>query len=173
MNKIRIGIDPGSDGYIVIWIEAWSIYKTYPMPKIGKEIDLKALWQLFVDEIPQTSDMYAVIEDVHAIFGSSAKATWSFSWATCALNAYLVARAIPFTRIAPKVWQKQMWEGVSLQKRPSSSGKTEVNDTKAISEVAAKRIFPDYDFRRTPKCSTNDNNNIDAMLICEYAKRNF
>ena len=36
---------------------------------------------------------------------------------------------------------------------------------------AAKRLFPDIDFRRTSKCKNIDDNMCDAMLMAEYARR--
>ena len=48
--------------------------------------------------------------------------------------------------------------------------KKEVN-TKATSINAAKRLFPELDFRRTEKCDNIDDNKVDATLICEYLRR--
>jgi hypothetical protein len=36
---------------------------------------------------------------------------------------------------------------------------------------AAKRLFPNIDFRRTTKCKNLDDNKVDATLMCEYARR--
>ena len=48
--------------------------------------------------------------------------------------------------------------------------KKEVN-TKATSINAAKRLFPELDFRRTNRCNNIDDNKVDATLICEYLRR--
>lgn len=42
-----------------------------------------------------------------------------------------------------------------------------------MSEIAVKRLFPDMDLRRTVKCTVFDDNKIDSILMCEYARRNF
>ena len=44
---------------------------------------------------------------------------------------------------------------------------------KATSELAARRLFPEIDFKRNERCRVSDDNKIDALLLCEYCKRNF
>ena len=44
-------------------------------------------------------------------------------------------------------------------------------NTKETSMNAAKRLFPNIDFRRTTKCKNLDDNKVDATLMCEYARR--
>ena len=46
-----------------------------------------------------------------------------------------------------------------------------LTDTKATSMNAAKRLFPDIDFRRNTSCRNLDDNKVDATLICEYGRR--
>ena len=176
MNKTaRIGIDPGKGSYIVVIDEQGEIFFNR-IPMIGSSIDVKGLSDIFYN-IDQTYDeKQCVIENVHAIFGSSADATFTFGYVTGLLEALLVAYEIPFVKVNPKVWQKEMWEGVPIIKKPSSSGKTSVNDTKSISEIAAKRLFPNVDLRPndcTNRCKNSDHNKVDALLIASYCKRKF
>ena len=156
-----IGIDPGKSGFITSFSDSFS---HYPIPKIGDEVDVAELNKIFLS-FPK--DSFAIIEDVHAIYGSSAGATFEFGWITGILEALLVAHSIPFQKIAPKVWQKAMHLGIPNQKK---KGKTS-NDTKLMSEMACKRLFPDLDLRRTERCTKLDDNKIDSILICEYARR--
>ena len=174
-NKIYLGIDPGKSGVITSFVTGEGI-KYLQIPTIGKKVvDIKKLDDFFklIKALDGVYSIYCVIEDVHAIFGSAAKATFSFGHVVGVLETLLVSNQIPFTKVAPKKWQKQMWEGIPVIMKASSTGKTQVKDTKAMSEVAAKRIFPNEDLRRTPKCSTTDDNKVDSLLICEYCKRNY
>jgi len=173
MHKLFIGIDPGKSGVITIYDSDTRDHAFAPMPKIGEAIDVKGLAELF-EVIKSSGDIeHAVIEDVHAIFGSSAKSTFTFGYVTGLLEMALVANNIPFTKVQPKTWQKQMWQGVSIQKKPSSTGATMVNDTKLMSITAAKRLFPNIDLRRTKACKIPDDNKVDSLLICEYCYKNF
>jgi len=176
MNKIRIGIDIGKDGYFVIYDSKSNEYKTICMPKIGKIIDTKEVDNIIKSIVLENLDgvdIYAVCEDLHAVYGSSAKATFEFGYAAGLIEMVLVSNNIPFTKVAPKKWQAEMWQGVPIMKKPSSTGKTFVNDTKGMSLVAAKRLFPGFNLCRTTRCKVADNNLVDALLMCLYAQRNF
>jgi len=175
MSDAFIGIDPGKNSYITTIAPNGEIVFD-PIPMIGKEIDVKALDYIFQTLENCYQDPIAVIEDVHAIFGSSANATFDFGYTTGLLEALLVAHKIPFTKVQPKTWQKEMWEGVPIQRKASSTGKTQVNDTKAISEMAAKRLFPNEDLRpndATTRCKKSDHNKVDSLLIAEFCRRKF
>ena len=131
INKTYIGIDPGKESYIVeITPEGEIVFNQIPM--IGEEIDVRGLNEIFLNISLHSADIQAVIENVHAIFGASAKSTFSFGKTVGVLESLLVAHDIPFTKVQPKTWQKEMWEGVPNMKHPSSTGLTAVNDTKGI-----------------------------------------
>lgn len=165
MDKIRIGIDPGKNGFICYNYNGHIIYS--PIPLIKKEVDIRKLMNDFYiwDGM---EDVHCVIEDVHAIFGSSAKATFNFGWIVGVLEMLLVAHGIPYTKVKPKDWQKEMWQGVPLQKKPN--GRT---DTKAMSLLAAKRLFPDEDLTATERSVKVHDGKVDALLLAEYCKRKF
>lgn len=187
--RIRIGIDPGKDGFITVWKEGEG-FIFLPIPLSGKEVDYHALKRDFSEAIGHNtngeivitngkvtdSTIYCVIEDVHAKFGTAAKATFNFGFVAGAMEMMLIALGIPYTKVAPKKWQKQMWEGVTVQKKQSSTGKTMVNDTKSTSLIAAKRMFPDLDLRAntdSKRATKPHDGKVDSLLICEYCKRNF
>lgn len=176
MNKstLYIGIDPGKNGYICINYKGSIEFKR--MPLIGKEYDVKELSNIF-KTLHTLSDMvtftHCVIEDVHAMFGSAAGATFEFGYGVGLLEMALVSNDIAFTKVAPKKWQKQMFEGIPEQKKPSSTGKTMKVDTKLMALQAAKRLFPNIDLRDTERAKKPHDGKVDALLICEYANRNF
>jgi hypothetical protein len=167
---IRIGIDPGKNGFICI-VEEFSSetvanYITYhPIPLINKEVDIRKLNECLSFA---GGDIHCVIEDVHAIFGSSAKATFNFGWIVGVLEALLVANGIPYTKVAPKVWQKEMWQGIPIQKKANKR-----TDTKAMSLLAAKRLFPNEDLTATERSVKPHDGKVDALLLCEFCRRNY
>jgi hypothetical protein len=167
-DAIYIGIDPGKNGGIFFYTIGYG-YQFQPIPLIGKEYDIQSLTKIFKDCINQ--NCYAIIEDVHSIFGASAGATFDFGFGCGLLEGIMVSYSIPYTKIPPKKWQKEMWQGIPIQQKPSSSGKTKVNDTKKMSEMAAKRLFPNIDLRLTERCKNSHDGKVDALLICEYCRR--
>ena len=168
---IRIGIDPGKNGFICIHVSGLDDFDDkftyYPIPLINKEVDLKELCSCLVMD-GKKIDVHCVIEDVHAIYGSSAKATFTFGWIVGVLEALLVAHEIPYTKVTPKVWQKEMWEGIPIQKKANKR-----TDTKAMSLLAAKRLFPNEDMRASERCKVPHDGKVDALLLAEYCKRKF
>lgn len=60
------------------------------------------------------------------------------------------------------------YKDIVIKGKPTK--KKEVN-TKKTSMNAAKRIFPNVDFRKNERCKKPDDNKIDSLLIAEYARR--
>lgn len=165
---IRIGVDPGRLGYIcaIKWDKQKIDY--FAIPLIGGKVDLQSLDAIFV-YLGSHEDAKCVLEDIHAIYNSSAKATFSFGWIQGVLEAMLVSHGISYTKVAPKEWQKQMHEGIP---KITKQGKTST-DTKAMSLLAAKRLFPNEDLRSTERCNKPHDGKVDALLLAEYARRHF
>lgn len=65
---------------------------------------------------------------------------------------------IPFEVIHPKTWQSAML--------PPGTG-----DTKKRAAIAAERLFPQVDLRRTPKCRGPHDGIVDALLLAEFGRR--
>lgn len=173
-STLYIGIDPGKNGYITINYKSQIEFKRIPL--IGTEYDIKELSNIF-QTLHALSDMvtftHCVIEDVHAIFGSSAGSTFEFGYGVGLLEMGLTMVNIPYTKVNPKKWQKQMFEGIPEQKKPSSTGKTMKVDTKLMALQSAKRLFPTIDLRDTERSKKPHDGKVDSLLICEYCKRNF
>jgi hypothetical protein len=60
-----------------------------------------------------------------------------------------------------------MFQGVKEVRNP----KTKRIDTKAMSELACKRLFPDVKFTATDRCTKTHDGMTDATLIAEYGRR--
>lgn len=171
MNRVYVGIDPGSKGFISMINEGeFSFFSI-------EDNDFYQLGDILKDIKDNFQDVVCVIEDVHAIFGSSAKATFSFGEINGVLKGLLIANKIPYHMVQPKKWQSEIWEFNDMEVtykdvviKGKAVRKKEVN-TKKTSMNAAKRIFPNVDFRKNHRCKKADDNKIDSLLIAEYARR--
>lgn len=97
-----IGIDPGTNGGIA-WI-------TDGKPCVEKMPDtLKDLWELLRDiDIASEEYCHAYIEQVHSSPQMGVKSAFTFGNGFGHLEMALTAAGIPFTRIRPQVWQKEL-----------------------------------------------------------------
>lgn len=176
-RKIRGGIDPGMEGFITYFDDGE--LKKLPIPVIGKnknrQYDHRAISEFFFELIESEDvDIFFGVENPNEDPKWSATTNMKLGKCLGLIEQVLSDFAIPYELIKPKVWQKEMWAGVSVIKKPSSTGKTMVNDTKATSLVAAKRLFPKVDFYITGvgnKSKNANDNFVDATLIAEYCKR--
>lgn len=174
--KLRIGIDIGSKGAIAFFHDGvLASYQAFPL--IEGRPDLQAFAKLMIDQVTG-NDVHAVIEDLHSIFGTSAKSNFQFGWINGAVEAILSTFAIPYTKVQAKKWQKTMWEGVrpvevSTGKKDKKGNMKYKVDTKATSLLAAKRLFPNESFLATARSKVPHDGIVDAVLIGLYCARNF
>jgi len=166
MTKIRIGIDIGKNGGVAVFRDG-ICEEALATPQIGGEIDVPALRNTLLDW--RLVDIHACIEDVHSIFGASAKSNMQFGRSLGIIEGLLHGLLIPFTAVTPKTWQKEMWEGVNVIKK---SGKNS-NDTKAMSLIACKRLYPNLCLNDNPRARTPHDGLVDAVLIGAYCHRKF
>lgn len=170
-DKLYIGIDVGGKGFISTQFKgAWSHYSI-------EDNDLYQLSEIMRSMRLKSDNLVCVIEDVHAIFGSSAKATFAFGFNKGYLIGLLAANNIPYVLIQPKEWQREMWgnsDMVVTYKEVVVKGKKttrkEVN-TKQTSINCCKRLFPTLDLRKSERAKKIDDNKVDSILMCEYARR--
>lgn len=170
-NRVYLGIDVGSKGFITL--NTGSEFKFYSIA----DNDIYQLSDIFRDIKNEYPNVVCVMELIHAIFGSSAKATFAFGEINGILKGLLMANKIPYHLVPPKTWQKEMWDNKDLvvsYKTMTVKGKDiskkDVN-TKQTSINAAKRIFPNIDLRKTERCKKNDDNKADSLLLAEYGRR--
>lgn len=176
--KYAVGLDVGRNGAIVI-IDENNKTTTYAMPKVNKdEIDIHQIARIINDLKSKTEreNIHACIEDVHSIFGVGASANFQFGRSLGILEGVISALHIPFTKVSPKIWQKEMWLGISPVQTNTGKKTKEGNikfktDTKATSLLAAKRLYPDLDFRATERSKKAHDGIVDALLIATFVKR--
>lgn len=160
-EKAYMGIDPGAKGVVAI-VAPYINTKEFVFIS---ELNYYQLSEEFARIREQYPNIACVMEDVHAIFGSSAKATFNFGLIKGVLIGLLCANKIPFTLINPQKWQREMWEHCDVVKDGSKTNQ------KATSLNCATRLFPNMDFRRSQRCKKPDDNLVDALLMAEYARR--
>lgn len=166
--NVFIGIDIGKGGAITIIKDDGSIdsYVTPTLP--DGDIDVRGFYAI-LSAIPEKYVKMVVVEKVHAIFGSSAGATFEFGRSAGIVEGLICVSGLPYTMVPPKEWQKEMWAGVTKVTR---SGKKSV-DTKATSLVAVKRLFPDANLfdKSKPRSQKIHDGVVDSLLMAEYARR--
>lgn len=170
-DKLYIGIDVGGKGFISTQFNGvWAHYSI-------EDNDLYQLSEIMRSMRLKSDNLVCVIEDVHAIFGSSAKATFAFGFNKGYLIGLLAANNIPYVLVQPKEWQREMWgnsDMVVTYKEVTIKGKKttkkEVN-TKQTSINCCKRLFPTLDLRKSERAKKIDDNKVDSILMSEYARR--
>ena len=160
MPQIYIGYDNGVSGAAcAISDHDGSVISYTPMPvKRGRnanEVDVRALWEwLSVTTAERPHDALHVIEEPGG--SKSASAAKSMAGSFHALRAMVELKSLPWERITPQKWQKEMIPGKG--------------DTKNRAKARAMERWPDETFI-LPRCRVPHNGVIDAALIAEYARR--
>jgi len=173
---IYIGIDPGAKGGIAYINTETGKSGKAQTPTLGGDVDIQKFCE-FIKSLTKGEHM-VIVEDVHSVFGASAKANFTFGGNVMGIEWALVALGCKYLKVAPKVWQKEMWTGVSIVKintgKKTKDGNIKYkNDTKATSLIAAKRLFPKEDFLATVRSKIPHDGIVDALLLAEYGKRKF
>lgn len=169
--KYYIGIDPGVKGCISIVDETGKFIESFFLLKNAKNVDTVEISNTLLNLSEYEDNCHVIIENIHAIFGSSAKGTFNFGFIAGLIEGVIATIGLPYTKVNPKIWQKEMFRGVNVITKPSTTGKTQVIDTKKMSFLASHRIFPTVDLRRTSKCKNEDDNFSDSLLMAEYGRR--
>ena len=171
MGRVYMGIDPGEKGFITVMKDDGMIFFSI------KDNDFYRIDGFLKEMKGLNPNIVCVMEEVHAIFGSAAKSTFTFGEINGLLKGLLIANKIPYHLVQPKKWQSEIWDYkdmVITYKDVLIKGKEtkrkEVN-TKQTSLNAASRLFPNIDFRKTERCKKTDDNKIDSILLAEYGRR--
>lgn len=164
--KVFLGIDIGKSGALVIVKDGKIVWKT-AMPKIGKkEVDVTRLRQI-IWGVRKNYKVVAVFEALAVgkrAVGQSQ--IFGLGFQAGLIEGIVSGAGIPYHKVHPKTWQKEMWAGV--QKVEDITGKT---DTKSTSLIAAKRIWPLETFLATKLSRVPHDGVVDASLLAEYGRR--
>ncbi len=163
---VTLGIDPGLKGGFAV-LRNGRLVSTMVMPVDGKEIDgvVVSNYLLMIDK--DYGIDIIVLEHSQAIFGVGATQTFNFGRNIGILEGVIMSLRIPFIKVKPKVWQKVSWQGIpKMNKR----GKV---DTKGMSLVATKRLFPNDDslLLATSRSRIFHEGIVDAVLMAYFYSR--
>lgn len=165
MEKI-VSIDPGATGGIAVF-EDGLLTSLHAIPRVKEKIDYNELSNILLSHIEDDyHHVTVVLEEVHSVYGSSAKSNFSFGHINGVLLGLILSTGRPYVFVQPKEWQKSIWTNQDKVYKPGKAKKT--TDTKATSLLAAKRLFPRTDFRATPRSTTPHDGLIDAALIGKW-----
>lgn len=138
---IYIGIDPGKSGGIA-WIQDGK-------PCVEKMPEtLKDLWEVIDIISNEDVPMVAYIEQVSSSPQMGVKSAFTFGNGFGHLEMALTAASIPFHRVRPQEWQKEM--------------KCLTGGDKNVSKARAQELFPSLKITHST---------ADALLIAEYGRR--
>ena len=146
-----LGIDFGKKGGFALLDDQGRIIEKSPMPIhiATKDIDLYEVEALMIKWRALTKDSKVKVlgEKLHAIFGSSAKATFSFGSDYGLLKGYVFNYFKPVNLVRAVDWQKYVWK--TLEITPIKKEGSTRNDTKAMALEAIKKLYPEEDFKAT------------------------
>lgn len=144
---IYIGVDPGKKGgYAWIWDGTVTVHP----------------WddETFVQDMHMLSlcndKPIAAVEKVSARPEQGTVSMFSFGQSYGFILGALRALGIPFQIVPPRKWK----------------GEFGLNSDKAKSIEVCHCLFPDVSLRRTEKCRTDSDGLAEALLICEWGRRN-
>lgn len=178
MKESFIGVDIGKNGGLSCILSTGEII-AIKVPIVGDDYDIKAIGEFFIKYgLEYEERVHCVIEDVASIFGASAKANFQFGRGLGVIQGIVQSFGIPFTMVNPKVWQKEVWQGVKIVENPTGkllkSGKPQYKtDTKATSLIACKRLFPHVNLKATERSTKDHDGIVDSLLMAEYCRRKF
>ena len=159
--KTYIGIDNGVSGAMAVITPDF----TFVQPLVsnqehgGKVVCAVRLYDEFV-QLAGRYELTVVAEAAQKFTpGRLAFASVWFSWGAIVAAARLAR--VRFTAVDPRRWQKEMFKGL-----PKSL------DTKQASVQKARELFPTVSLRTTERCSTDNHNFADALLLAEWGRRN-
>lgn len=160
-GRINIGVDIGKNGAIVINDNGEII--SLPMPLIGKELDVFTLRTIFSKY--REKDVMVLFEKI-VPFVENKSTAFSMGQQSGAIEMVCVSYSIPYTKIPPQTWQKEMFTGV--EEIPKTGGG---RDTKKMALIAIQRLLPTLKLTFGTRSHKPHDGLIDAALMSEYLKR--
>lgn len=110
MEKVILGIDPGSNGALAFYDQDELIIHDMPVYEITKgktkrkKVDFDALCKIISGNLVN----HAYVENVSAQFGNGASSAFTFGWGCACIENALIACRVPFTYVTPQVWKKAL-----------------------------------------------------------------
>lgn len=148
--KVYIAVDPGQSGALAAISESGDIaFKDFT-----NETSDMVEWLTVFKENHDV--VMCMVEDVHAIYGTSAKSTFNFGRNLGIMLGIIRGLSLPIDYVAPKAWQKFI------------GSKAKGKDIKKDVAEIARRLYPGCDIY-TPRGRLLDGRS-DALMIAHYCK---
>jgi len=168
---IYISIDPGAKGAIVVTNGEKMIRKEMMPLKKDRTIDSGRLFDMFrqeLDAMSMVSDIKICIEEVHSLYGMSAKSNFNFGRNFQAPISVLDSLECEWEFVKAKEWQKEVFGDMEIIL--NKKGK---KDTKAMSIKRAMELYPEADLTPTERAKKPSDGIADALCMCEFIKRKY
>ena len=175
MNKnIFVGVDVGKNGGVFAMYDDGVVIVKEAIPKLKGEdevdyVELLHIFRHITRASRRKAEAIVIIEDVHSLYGMSAKSNFTFGHIKGVKEAMMVALDYDYRLIPPKKWQNLVWKDEDVVYETTKAGKKK-KDTKATSLKAAQRLFPAVDFTRSARAKKPHDGIVDAALMAEYAR---
>ena len=150
---IYIGVDPGSKSGAYALLGSDNSVTAFPW---DNDRFVNHIRGLTIMRDMEGEKVMAVVEKVNAMPKQGVSSTWVFAENFGYIQGVLHAFGIPFQLVPPRKWK----------------GEFGLNSDKAKSIEVCHRLFPDVSLRRTEKCRTDSDGLAEALLICEWGRRN-
>lgn len=107
---LKIGIDPGSSGAVVVMDESNNVISSLNMPtvKVGQKNRVNgAAVAAFLRQFLITNEAHAYLEQVGAMPGQGVASMFTFGHAAGVVEGVLHGLGIPYTLVTPQAWKKR------------------------------------------------------------------
>lgn len=145
---IYVGIDPGKAGGYALIDDTGA--RVYPWDDTRFIEDMR----ITVNRMDDTA--IAAVEKVGAMPGNGSVSMFNFGQSYGFILGALMALGVPLQIVPPRKWKAEFG----------------LNSDKAKSIEVCHRLFPGVSLRRTDKCRTDSDGLAEALLICEWGRRN-
>lgn len=155
-----IGIDPGEKGAICVLIP--STKQVVFRPTTGKPMDA---YQWYLKVTKEVNVHVVMIEDVHSLFGMSAKSNFTFGANVDRVFTIPAVLGLSIAKVTPKNWHKHV--GVKC----TVKGKARPKALKLAVAALCDQLYPKVSIRG-PKGGLLDGLS-DALMVAHYASQTF
>ena len=149
-----IGVDPGKSGAIAI------LYEDATVEFIDNDEPLVTISDKIREVDMEHNIKMITIEDVHSIFGASAKSNFQFGFNVGTLHGFFKALQFPIDTIQPKAWQKHIGVKSTIKGKAVKT---------AVAEIMSNQFPKQLEQFYTPRKKLLDGR-VDALAIATYCK---
>lgn len=158
-RNYSIGIDPGLRGAVCVLDKSGAIEDLFVLESSAGMIDGFWLHTLLVKFKKDLA--WVTLEKTHTMPGQGIVGAHNYGINQGVIIGVVRSLGYPLSIVGALIWQKEIWQGATSKSK----------NPKQVSKLVAKNLFPLANFRATPRCTTDHDGIIDALLIAEYGRR--